>query len=140
MNDSGYYHHPAISGDTVYLVSEDDLWSVPSAGGIARRLTSGLGASSCPAVSPDGRWLAFSSALHLESSWLYVLWILLAFVLMLLKRVQMSDGKPQPASVSTGNQLTEPGSLTQKKAGSLATSAPWHRYTFRASFFGLPFH
>jgi len=61
MNDHGYYHHPAISGDTVYFVSEDDLWSVPSAGGIARRLTSGLGASSYPAVSPDGRWLAFSS-------------------------------------------------------------------------------
>jgi tricorn protease len=61
MNDHGYYHHPAICGDTVYFVSEDDLWSVPSAGGIARRLTSGLGASSYPAVSHDGRWLAFSS-------------------------------------------------------------------------------
>ena len=24
MNDNGYYHHPAISGDTVYFVSEDD--------------------------------------------------------------------------------------------------------------------
>ncbi len=62
MNDSGYYHHPAIGGDTVYFVSEDDLWSVASAGGIARRLTSGLGASSYPAVSPDRRWLAFSSS------------------------------------------------------------------------------
>jgi len=61
MSDHGYYHHPGISGDTVYFVSEDDLWSVPSAGGIARRLTSGLGASSFPAVSPDGRLLAFSS-------------------------------------------------------------------------------
>ncbi len=61
MSDHGYYHHPAISGDTVYFVSEDDLWSVPSAGGIARRLTNGLGASSYPAVSPDGRRLAFSS-------------------------------------------------------------------------------
>jgi tricorn protease len=61
MNDKGYYNHPAISGNTVYFTSEDDLWSVPSAGGIARRLTSGLGWSSYPAASPDGRWLAFSA-------------------------------------------------------------------------------
>ena len=62
MSDSGYYRFPAISGDTVYFASEDDLWSVPARGGIARRLTSGLGASSYPAVSSDGRWLAFSSS------------------------------------------------------------------------------
>ncbi len=62
MNDKGYYNHPAISGNTVYFTSEDDLWSVPSAGGIARRLTSGLGRSSYPAASPDGRWLAFSTS------------------------------------------------------------------------------
>ena len=60
MSDSGYYRFPAISGDLVYFTSEDDLWSVPSRGGIARRLTSGLGSSSHPALSPDGRWLAFS--------------------------------------------------------------------------------
>jgi tricorn protease len=61
MGENGYYQQPAISGDTVYFVSEDDLWSVPAEGGVARRLTSGLGASSYPAVSPDGRWLAFAS-------------------------------------------------------------------------------
>ena len=62
MNDKGYYNHPAINGNTVYFTSEDDLWSVSSAGGIARRLTSGLGWSSYPATSPDGRWLAFSTS------------------------------------------------------------------------------
>lgn len=62
MNDKGYYNHPAISGNTVYFTSEDDLWSVPSAGGIARRLTSGLGWSSYPAASTDGSWLAFSAS------------------------------------------------------------------------------
>ena len=62
MNDGGYYNHPAISGDTVYFTSEDDVWSAPSAGGLARRLTSGLGRSSYPAASPDGRWLAFSAS------------------------------------------------------------------------------
>ncbi len=61
MSNSGYYHHPAIGGNTVYFASEDDLWSVPASGGIARRLTSGLGETSDPAPSPDGRWLAFSS-------------------------------------------------------------------------------
>lgn len=61
MSNSGYYHHPAIGGNTVYFVSEDDLWSVPASGGIARRLTSGLGETSDPAPSPDGHWLAFSS-------------------------------------------------------------------------------
>jgi tricorn protease-like protein len=44
MNDSRYYHHPAIGGDTTYFVSEDYLWSVASAFGVARRITSGLGA------------------------------------------------------------------------------------------------
>jgi len=60
MNNRGYYSFPAISGDLVYFSSEDDLWSVPTQGGVARRLTSGLGSSSRPTPSPDGRWLAFS--------------------------------------------------------------------------------
>ncbi len=51
----------------------------------------------------------------------------------------MSDGKPQPAFVSTGNQVTEPGSLMQKKAGPLATSASLHLYTFRGSLLWIAF-
>ncbi|HXW83378.1 MAG TPA: S41 family peptidase [Candidatus Binataceae bacterium] len=62
MNNQGYYNNPAISRDTVYFVTEDDLWCVPSAGGTARRLTSGLGAAEFPAVSPDGSLLAFTSS------------------------------------------------------------------------------
>ena len=50
----------ASPGDTIVFVSEDDLWSVDAGGGVARRLTSGLGAASHPALSADGRWLAFS--------------------------------------------------------------------------------
>ena len=60
MSDSGYYRFPTISNDTIVFVSEDDLWAVPAGGGVARRLTSGLGAAGNPALSPDGQWLAFS--------------------------------------------------------------------------------
>lgn len=59
MSENGYYRSPTIAGDTVVFVSEDDLWTVPAAGGVARRLTSGLGEASSPFLSPDGRWLAF---------------------------------------------------------------------------------
>lgn len=55
----GYYRHPTIHGDSVVFVCEDDLWSVPSTGGTARRLTANLSMAVMPAYSPDGRWLAF---------------------------------------------------------------------------------
>ncbi len=61
---AGYYRFPTIHGNTVVFVCEDDLWTVPAdagKGGIARRLTSGLGSAGYPALSPDGLWLAFSA-------------------------------------------------------------------------------
>src|SRR5439155_15230430 len=60
MSTQGYYRYPTIRGETVVFVSEDDLWTVPASGGVARRLTSGLGMASHPSLSPDGKWLAFS--------------------------------------------------------------------------------
>src|SRR5262245_42276917 len=60
MSSQGYYRHPTIHGDHVVFVCEDDLWAVSAKGGIARRLTSGLGAAMCPALSRDGKTLAFS--------------------------------------------------------------------------------
>jgi tricorn protease len=56
---SGYYRYPTLYKNTVVFVSEDDLWSVPVAGGIARRLTSNLGKTSSPFLSPDGELLAY---------------------------------------------------------------------------------
>lgn len=56
---AGYYRYPTIHQNNVVFVSEDDLWSVPADGGIARRLTSNLGAVTSPMLSHDGSQLAF---------------------------------------------------------------------------------
>jgi tricorn protease len=55
----GYYRYPTIHQKNIAFVCEDDLWLVPTKGGVARRLTSNLGTTSHPAFSPDGQWLAF---------------------------------------------------------------------------------
>ncbi len=56
----GYYRQPTVFNDRVVFVSEDDLWEVSLDGGVARRLTSGKGAASYPAFSPDGTAIAFT--------------------------------------------------------------------------------
>ena len=59
---SGYYRFPTICQDTIVFVCEDDLWTAPIGGGIARRLTSNLGAASSPRLSPNGERLAFAGS------------------------------------------------------------------------------
>jgi len=63
----GYYRFPTIHHDTVVFCAEDDLWTAPASGGVARRLTTSVGAVSTPRFSPDGRWLAFSG--REEGAW-----------------------------------------------------------------------
>ena len=56
---AGYYRSPTIHGDQVVFTSEDDLWTVPLHGGLARRLTSNLGEVAWPMFSSDGQYVAF---------------------------------------------------------------------------------
>ena len=51
---------PDIRGNLITFVYAGDIWTVPSAGGTARRLTSHPGLELFPKISPDGRWIAFS--------------------------------------------------------------------------------
>jgi tricorn protease len=53
-------HTPTISGSEIVFVYADELWTISREGGTAHLLTSGPGVKSSPALSPDGKWLAFS--------------------------------------------------------------------------------
>jgi tricorn protease len=55
-----FMQYPTISGDTVVFTYEGDLWSIPAAGGTARRLTSHPGTEEAAKFSPDGKTLVFT--------------------------------------------------------------------------------
>ncbi|UCE23415.1 MAG: PD40 domain-containing protein [Candidatus Zixiibacteriota bacterium] len=57
----GYYRQPTVRGETIVFVAEGDLWKVDVSGGQAQRLTSHPGLESHPAISNDGRQVAFSA-------------------------------------------------------------------------------
>ncbi|HEX6850147.1 MAG TPA: S41 family peptidase [Candidatus Polarisedimenticolaceae bacterium] len=58
----GYLRQPVLNGDTIVFAAEGDLWTASAKGGVARRLTVHPGFESFPAISPDGKWVAFTGA------------------------------------------------------------------------------
>ena len=56
----GYYRFPALSGDLLVFTAEGDLWKTTVNGGVPERLTAHPGQETDAAVSPDGKWVAFT--------------------------------------------------------------------------------
>src|SRR5690242_10751487 len=51
---------PDINRESIVLVYGGDIWTVPRAGGTARRLTANPSLKRFPKFSPDGKWIAFT--------------------------------------------------------------------------------
>jgi tricorn protease len=54
---------PTVSATHIAFAYANNVWIVERAGGAARRLTSAPGESANPKLSPDGKWVAYSSEL-----------------------------------------------------------------------------
>ena len=53
--------NPSISANHIAFEYGGDIWIVARVGGDAKRITSFPGQETSPALSPDGRWIAFSA-------------------------------------------------------------------------------
>jgi tricorn protease len=51
---------PTVNATQIAFAYANNIWTVPRAGGSARRITSFQGQTSNPHFSPDGKWIAFS--------------------------------------------------------------------------------
>ncbi len=61
LQDARLLRFPDVNKDLVVFVYAGDVWSVPTAGGTARKLTNHPGRELFPKISPDGRWIAYSA-------------------------------------------------------------------------------
>ena len=51
---------PTVNATQIAFAYAQNIWVVPRAGGVARRITSFQGQTTNPHFSPDGKWIAFS--------------------------------------------------------------------------------
>ncbi|RYG27499.1 hypothetical protein EON81_30040, partial [bacterium] len=58
--NQGYYMQPALRGEDLVFFSQGALWRVGAEGGQARMLTSKETPVASPAISPDGKTVAFT--------------------------------------------------------------------------------
>jgi tricorn protease len=61
LSDARLLRFPDVNHDLVVFVYAGDVWSVPAAGGPARKLTNHPGLELFPKISPDGKWIAYSA-------------------------------------------------------------------------------
>src|SRR5690606_7952290 len=61
QNESRLLRFPVAGKNQVVFTYAGDLYSVPSGGGVARKLTNHPGMEMFPRFSPDGKTIAFSA-------------------------------------------------------------------------------
>ncbi len=61
VRDTRMLAMPAVHGDRIAFLYDNDLWLAARSGGIARRLTQAPGVEQLARFSPDGQWLAFTA-------------------------------------------------------------------------------
>lgn len=61
-NEIYFTDYPTLTpdGKTTVFSYQSDLWKMPTAGGLATKITSMEGSETLAKISPDGKWLAFS--------------------------------------------------------------------------------
>lgn len=61
VKQPSYLRFPHVQGDLIAFTAEDDVWMAPLDGGRAWRVSADNSPVSHPRISPDGRWVAWTS-------------------------------------------------------------------------------